>query len=74
MTRRAALPTLQGYQLVMRRIAAIRDRTVRRETAEDCVREIAVLDGVLDLNAFLRACRGDQPASWPAPLTHPARV
>lgn len=59
--------TLRGYRVVMQRIAAIRDRTIRRETAEDFVREIAALDGLLDLSAFLRACRDDQPiAPWPA--------
>ncbi len=74
MTVRASRFTLEGYRLVMRRIAAIHDRAVRRETAEDFAREIAVLDGLLDLNAFLRACRAEHPASWPGTSQQPAKV
>ena len=74
MTRPASLSTLTGYRVVMRRIAAIRDRTIRCETAEDFVCEIAGMDGVLNLNAFLQACRAEQPAAWPEPEKHPVRV
>jgi hypothetical protein len=66
--------TLTGYRVVMQRIAAIRDRAIRCETAEDFVLEIAGLDGVLNLSAFLQACRADQPGAWPQPDKHPVRV
>jgi hypothetical protein len=66
--------TLTGYRVVMQRIAAIRDRAIRCETAEDFVLEIAGLDGVLNLRAFLEACRADQPGAWPQPDKQPVRV
>jgi hypothetical protein len=74
MTRPASLSTLTGYRVVMRRIAAIRDRAIRCETAEDFVCEIAGLDSVLNLTAFLQACRAEQPAAWPGPEKQPVRV
>lgn len=74
MTQRPHPSRLKGYHLVMRRIAAMRDRAIRTETAEDFAREIAMLDGLLDLNGFLRACRDERPAAWPAPPADPTRI